>query len=120
MDSSQSTPNAPLPARPQSALIEWANGQDNWIRSVVSELISTRQSLPDERVQHFYELLLVEKELSPGTLLIVQPLSGSLDGAGVRDILLISLENVRDVNALTASQKITFNPKMTILFGENA
>src|SRR5438034_104109 len=65
----------------QSLLIEWANEQDNWARALVSEIITTRQALPDGRIQHFYELMLIEKELLPGTPVVVPPLSGKFAGA---------------------------------------
>jgi recombinational DNA repair ATPase RecF len=105
----------------QSALIEWANQQDHWVRALVSELISTRQGLLEERVPHYYELLLKEKELAPGTVPDVPLLSGSLNGSGAGETFILSaLEGVQDVNALTPAQRIAFNPRMTVLFGENA
>lgn len=105
----------------QSALINWANQQDHWVRALVSEVISTRQGLVEERIRHYYDLLLREKELAPGTVPDVPLLSGSLNGSGTGETFLLSaLEGVQDVNALTPAQRIVFNARMTILFGENA
>ena len=116
---SHTTPASATPAtHKQSTLIEWANQQDHWIRALVSEAINTRQELADERVQHYYELMLREKELAAGTVAGVPMLSGSLNGSGVHEtFLLTALEGVANVNALTTAQRIDFNPRMTILFG---
>jgi len=106
---------------PQSLLVEWANQQDNWVRALVSEVITTRQDIPDARVQHYYELLLREKELSPGGTVNVPPLSGRLDTAAAGNgFALTVLQGTQNINALTPAQRVEFNPRLTILFGENA
>src|SRR5260370_23248708 len=106
---------------PKSLRIEWANGQDNWVRALVSEVITTRQELPDARIQHFYELMLKEKELLPGPATLTPPLSGRPDGAeAIESFTLAGLEATHNVNALVVRQSIDFNPRMTIVFCENA
>jgi recombinational DNA repair ATPase RecF len=105
----------------RSALIEWANQQDHWVRALVSEVITTRQVLSEGRCQHYYELLLREKELAPGAVADAPLLSGNLNGSDISEtFVLSSLEGVQDVNALSPAQHIAFNPRMTVLFGENA
>jgi hypothetical protein len=106
---------------PQSLLIEWANQQDNWVRALVSEIIETRQELPDARLNHFYTLLLKEKELLPGGPIVVSPLSGGFSGAAAGETFsLTGLDATQNINALVPGQNIQFNPRITIVFGENA
>ncbi len=110
-----------VPRTPQSLLVDWANQQDNWVRALVAEVITTRQELPEGRVQHFYEMLLQEKELSPGKIAPVPLLSGRANGLTAGEAFsLTALENTENINALTPAQRIQFNPCITLLFGENA
>lgn len=117
-------PSSAVPApstTPQSLLIEWANQQDNWVRALVSEIIETRQELPEARVQHYYDLLLREKELAPGVSVDVPLISGTLKTTAAGDgFVLAALRETQNINALTPAQGIDFNARMTILFGENA
>src|SRR3546814_1076052 len=46
-----------------SILVEWANGQDQWIRALAWEVINSRVEVAEDRVSHFYDLFLREKEL---------------------------------------------------------
>ena len=112
---------ATAPPSAQSLLIEWANQQDNWVRALVSEVITTRQELPDPRIGHFYDLLLKEKELAAGAWATVPPILGGVTGRAAAEVFtLTGLDATENVNALAAGQKINFNPRMTIIFGENA
>lgn len=104
-----------------SLLIEWANQQDHWIRALGGEIIETRRPLGDARVAHFFDLLEREKELAVGERVAVAPLSaGAATRGGSPSLVLTRLEHKENVNALTANQEIEFNPRMTVLFGENA
>jgi hypothetical protein len=104
-----------------SLLVDWANSQDHWIRALVAEVIERRQQLGDDRINHFYDLLLREKELRDGGPVAVPALSAgaALTGQAL-PLTLTSLKHVENVNALTPNQEIEFNPRMTVLFGENA
>lgn len=104
-----------------SLLIDWANQQDNWVRAIVAETIETRKPLTDAQVDHFYQISLREKELAAGDLVVVPPLATKTDAAADEDALLLeTLGDVQNVNALAGGQSIAFNPRMNILFGENA
>jgi len=114
---------APAAAEPRagSLLVDWANAQDHWIREIVAELASARKELSERRVDHFYERLLREKELAPGEKPQAPPLDAGIEsGPREKALTLVALRDVRDVNALAGGQEIAFNPRMTVLFGENA
>jgi len=105
---------------PRALLVEWANSQDNWVRALVAEVIDTRRAIADDRLEHFYSMLLIEKELREGTKLSV----GMLQWTNAADeqvelLRLISLTDVTGVNALSSGQTIAFNPRFTVVFGEN-
>src|SRR5438094_9676387 len=105
----------------RSLLVERVNGQDNWLRALVNDVIATRKEVSGERAQELYELYLREKELAPGERPIIPALAG---GTGVGSVLegfrISSLEDLHQVNAISSGQKIVFNPKFTVVFGENA
>jgi broad specificity phosphatase PhoE len=102
-------------------LIEWANGQDHWIRKLVGDVIETRRRLSEEGVTALYELLLREKGLAEGDPVDVPALSAAAGGTpGGTTIRLVSLRHVENVNALAPNQEIEFHPRLTVCFGENA
>ncbi|GIW41858.1 MAG: hypothetical protein KatS3mg076_2435 [Candidatus Binatia bacterium] len=111
----------PRPPSGLDMLVEWANGQDRWVRKLVGEVIATRRRLSDERIAALYELLLREKDLADGQPEDVPSLtaSGLAASAGL-PIRLVGLKHLENVNALAPNQEIEFHPRLTICFGENA
>ena len=104
-----------------SILVDWANEQDHWVRRIVSEVLASRQELPEAIVDEVYRAYRIEKGLVAGTTEAVPPLSVVAEIAeAIEPLNLILLDQVSGVNALAPNQSITFNPKLTILFGENA
>jgi len=102
-------------------LVEWANGQDRWVRRLVNEVISTRRRLPDDKIEELYELLLKETGLSEGEPEDVPSLRATDVAASPGlPIRLIRLKHIENVNALAPNQEIEFHPRLTICFGENA
>jgi hypothetical protein len=105
----------------KSLLVDWANQQDHWVRGIVAEVVRTGQPLAEARVAHYYDFLLREKQLSSEPFTPVAAL-GTVAQATRREepLVLTSLKDVRGVNALASDQEIAFNPRLTVLFGENA
>lgn len=101
-------------------LVEWANEQDHWVRGLVAEVLSSRRPLTEGAIEHFYELLLREKELAPGEATPVEKLEDAAGGVPPEEPLaLTTISDVKNVNALAQRQEIEFNPGLTVLFGEN-
>ncbi len=68
-----------------------------------------------------YSVLLAEKGLSQDPPPSVPPLSpGVALEENADELHLIRLSNLSGVNALASGQEIAFNPRLTVLFGENA
>ena len=110
----------PSPTSGVALLIEWANGQDHWVRKIVDEVIKTRSLLSDEHVTAIYELFLREKKLAQGDPPNVERLSSSrLSETTAMALRLVSLEHIENVNALTPDQEIKFHERLTVCFGEN-
>ncbi len=104
-----------------SLLVTWANQQDHWVRALVAEIIDSRKGIGDEQVKHFYDLLLLEKELKQGESPSVPTLNTDGNANEQEDAFaIVKLSDVERVNALAPEQTIDFNPRLTVLFGENA
>lgn len=103
-----------------SLLIDWANQQDNWARAIAAEVIASRKPLSEAQLDRFYDILLREKELSPDAPETVSMLGATTNGTPTEEPLFLeTLGGVQNVNALATDQTIAFNPRMTVLFGEN-
>ncbi len=116
------TPITPIgPPSLRSLLVEWANQQDAWVRQLVSEVIVTQKPVIATQVDAVYETFLREKGLIPGESVKLSKLS---DERSIHDastgLALIRLRQLENVNALTPGQALEFNPKLTVVFGENA
>jgi hypothetical protein len=104
----------------RSLLITWAADKDDWVREVVARVLETSSELGEEDVEMAFHRMLVEKGLKEGekpagATLVDRPTSG----ANEPPLTLLSIENVKNVNALALGQIISFNIKMTVIFGRN-
>lgn len=118
--STSSTTSIPQ-GTPRSLLVTWVNQQDAWIRELVSDIIVTGKPVSDERVEELYDLFLREKGLRDGDPVVAHSLrDDSFDSRAAEPLVLNRLEDLENVNALTGGQCISFTPKLTIIFGENA
>ena len=101
-------------------LVDWANEQDHWVRALAGAVLESRSALNANVTDELYEVLLNEKNLVEGQPITVAPLECDLEaGEAEQSLRLTRLSEVANVNALAADQKITFNPRMTVLYGEN-
>ena len=84
---------------PQKVLVHWANQQDAWVRSVVAEVLSSRQSLGEESMNSAFDLFLREKELTTGeqpSIPLLRAASGEVEG--VEPLRFVRLGDVEGVN----------------------
>ena len=101
-------------------LVDWANEQDHWVRALTGAVLESRRALTANVTDELYEVLLNEKNLLDGQPITVAPLERDLEaGAPEQSLRLTRLSEVANVNALAADQEIAFNPRMTVLYGEN-
>jgi hypothetical protein len=113
--------SATTPPTARSALLDWANEQDAWVRALASEVIVTRAEVAYERIQYFYELLLREKGLTSDGPVQVPALSADpLTLAQGESLIINRIAELQYVNVLSPNQTVDFNPCLTVLFGENA
>ncbi len=102
-------------------LVDWANQQDGWVRSIVAEVLATRRSVSEEALGAVRNQYLVEKQLAEGKAPSIATLGADgASGDSTEPLALTYLRGCDGVNALATGQDITFNPRMTVLFGENA
>lgn len=112
---------ATQPRTATDLLVEWANRQDAWVRAIVGEALLSRRELSAEVLDRVTESFLIEKQLADGDPIDAPLLGDERQAEDARQALtLLSLRDCRGVNALAENQAINFNPRMTILFGENA
>jgi hypothetical protein len=102
-------------------LADWANQQDGWVRSIVAEVLVSRRPVSEETLAVVRDRYLVEKQLAEGDAAPATVLGDDGATGDTTDPLAVtSLRGCDGVNALAAGQEIRFNPRMTVLFGENA
>lgn len=105
----------------RSLLVGWANEQDAWVRHLVSEVVLSRRAMTDGQLDAIYQTFLREKALVPADPVKVAKLS---DDSSLLDVssglFLTQLRDLKNVNALVEGQAIEFNPRLTVVFGENA
>jgi hypothetical protein len=105
----------------RSLLISWANQQDAWVRQLVSQVIFTQKAATDDALDAIYEIFLCEKALAQGQPITVSALTDDQGSLAESTLLsLVRIDGVQNVNALVEGQFIDFNPKLTVVFGENA
>ena len=56
-------------------LIDWADGQQHWVRLIVRDVLATRQQLSDSTLDDIYDACLVERCIKSGDLTEVATLS---------------------------------------------
>lgn len=108
------------PIDPRVLLAEWANNNDEWIRLLVSEAITTGRPVDARVIEKVYQLLRQEKSLDNRELPTVPKLSlqGHRDESAL-PLILTKLSNVHGVNALSVGAVIEPHEGLTIFYGEN-
>jgi hypothetical protein len=119
MKEASATPSKTVTVR--SLLVGWANEQDAWVRHLVSEVVASGKAMTDSQLDAIYGTFLLEKALTTGDLVSVPQLSDDVSSLDVSSgLFLTQLCDLKNVNALVGGQAIDFNPKLTVVFGENA
>jgi energy-coupling factor transporter ATP-binding protein EcfA2 len=107
-------------ATPRRLLVDWANGQDAWVRELTAETILSRQAPSDPLLNAAYATFLAEKGLGGGDAPDIPKLELAAADAAEEDTLeLVSLAGIEGVNALAADQELGFDSELTVLFGQN-
>lgn len=105
---------------PRSLLADWANANDEWVRLLVSEVITTGQSVGTSTLEKAYQLFRQEKGLDKRGLPAIPKLSiEARHDESAPPLTLTQLSNVRGVNALAADAVIEPHEGLTIIYGEN-
>lgn len=105
---------------PRTALAEWANGSDEWVRYLVRQVLGSRQQVSPEEVDYAYRLFRQEKSLDDRDLPAETPLQVEATTDERDQPLIISrISEVSGVNALVPGSVIEPHAGLTILFGEN-
>ena len=111
---------APAGVDPRALLATWANDNDEWVRSIVGDVIQSGAQLTDTHVESAYELFRQEKGLDDRTTNTVEPLT--IDAANddaAPPLSIVRVSEVRGVNALVPGSVIEPHEGLTILYGEN-
>lgn len=107
-------------ATPRRLLVDWANGQDAWVRQLTAETILSRQAPSDALLDSVYSTFLAEKGLADEGAEDIPNLElAAADSDEEEALELVSLTSVEGVNALAAEQVLAFDPALTVLFGQN-
>jgi hypothetical protein len=103
------------------ALASWANGLDGWIRLVASQVLARRTALDDEIIDAAYYQMFAEKGLSGearASVPMIQITEAPSDDAPT--LGLVRIGETFHVNRLVDGQEISFNDRITVVYGEPA
>ena len=105
---------------PRGMLREWANSSDEWVRHIVSHVLTGGGPLGSDEKAASYELFRQEKAFDP-RLLPTEELLATLEPEeeAIEPLTLTSLSAITGVNALVEGGAIEPHEGLTILFGEN-
>jgi energy-coupling factor transporter ATP-binding protein EcfA2 len=118
-ESSAEQPAAPQ-VDPRETLALWANGQDEWVRYIVRQVLSTGRPLTDGNVDAAHALFRQEKGLDDRSLPAEAPLAlESREEDSELPLAITKLSEVTGVNAIVPGSVIEPHEGMTVLFGEN-
>lgn len=105
---------------PRLLLASWGNEKDEWVRSVVGNVIQGGVALTEAQIEGAYELFRQEKGLEERTAPIVEPLAVDTTVDETAPTLTITkLSEVQGVNALVPGGVIEPHAGLTIIYGEN-
>jgi len=108
------------PIDPRALLADWANSNDEWVRLLVSEVITTGRPVGGPTIEMAYQLFRHEKALDKRELPSVPNLNvEALRDESAAPLTLTRLSDVHGVNALTSGGVIEPHEGLTILYGEN-
>ncbi len=105
---------------PRSVLADWANQNDEWVRFVVGQVLSSGRALSADDIDNAYEIFRQEKALEKRVVPRVAALAAKFGSDQVEEPLaILRLSDVSGVNALQGGGVIEPHAGLTILFGEN-
>jgi hypothetical protein len=116
----QNTATATSPKRAPNALVEWANQESGWLRTLVGEVLRTKTAPLEQCINDCLDLLLREKGLrTPAAAPVPLLPLATATGAVPESLRLTNLHVGDGVNALKPGQGLEFGPSLTVVFGEN-
>jgi hypothetical protein len=111
---------SPAQVDPRETLAAWANGQDEWTRYIVRQVLSTGRPLTDGDVDTAHALFRQEKGLDKRTVPTEDPLAvEACEEDSELPLVITKLFEVTGVNAIVPGSAIEPHEGMTVLFGEN-
>lgn len=94
-------------------LLEYANGKQDWLKSLIKEAIDTNGAIAEERLAAIFENL---RNNSPIPL---QENQNATQPNTTDKIQFKTLKHISGVSALSENQTIKFSPDVTVLYGLN-
>lgn len=113
------TPDSPR-TDPRHTLATWANDGDEWVRSLVRQVLATNAPLDLDQISGAYGLFRQEKSLDERTLPVELRLETEDSPDDLDEPLVITkVSEVHGVNAIASGSTIEPHVGLTILYGEN-
>ena len=111
---------SPVGDDPRTLLARWANESDEWVRFLVSEVITSGRPLAEATIETAHQLFRQEKAIDARTLPPVEPLQvEARQDEAAPPLAITRLSGVEGVNALISGAVIEPHAGLTILYGEN-
>ena len=120
MDDMAEQDSQELEGDPRIALAQWVNNSDEWIRSIVRQVLGSSDQISEAELAQIYQLLKEEKGIDDRVLSTQPPIAEPTQALGQSEPLFLTrISNIKGVNALTEGEHIDFGKGLTLLFGEN-
>ena len=120
MDETLETEETAFSQDPRSALVQWANVTEEWIRRIIRQVLGSNSQVVEDERALTYQLFLEEKGFQDRVLPAEPPIANSVQTVGEPEPFDLShVSDVKGVNALVGGEKIKFGSGLTLLFGEN-
>lgn len=104
----------------RALLAEWANAGDEWVRLLVADVLANGRPAEPATIDTAYALFRQEKALDTRGIGAVAALSTEArQDESAPPLTIVSLSDVRGVNALITGAVIEPHAGLTILYGEN-
>lgn len=105
---------------PRAMLGAWANQSDEWVRYLVSQVLTGKCAVTATDLEYAYELLRQEKAIDERILPAVPQLQvDDADEDAEEPLVITRVSEITGVNALVSGAVIEPHAGLTILFGEN-
>ena len=112
MDDMAEQDSQELEGDPRIVLAQWVNNSDEWIRSIVRQVLGSNDQISEAELAQIYQLLKEEKGIDGRVLSTQPPIAEPTQALGQSEPLFLTrISNIKGVNALTEGEAYRFRQR---------